>query len=51
MFYAFMDLVNKDYFISNHKIVLLHTGGLQGIAGFNEKQGRKIFDSPKIYNF
>ncbi len=51
MFYAFMDLMHQGFFITNSKIVLLHTGGLQGIAGFNEKQGRKVFDSPKIYNF
>lgn len=31
-FFAFYDLLNKNYFEPNSKIVLLHTGGLQGRA-------------------
>lgn len=33
MILALLDLINKGYFAENHKIVLLHTGGLQGLAG------------------
>jgi 1-aminocyclopropane-1-carboxylate deaminase len=29
-FFAFYDLLNKGYFTPNSKVVLLHTGGLQG---------------------
>ena len=30
LFYGFLDLVSKDYFDHNSKIVLYHSGGLQG---------------------
>jgi 1-aminocyclopropane-1-carboxylate deaminase len=30
MVYAFYDLLNHDYFRPNSKVILLHTGGLQG---------------------
>lgn len=42
MFFAVWDLVRKGYFESGSKIVLVHTGGLQGIAGFREKYKKKI---------
>jgi 1-aminocyclopropane-1-carboxylate deaminase len=32
-----MDLIRKDYFPKNSKILLIHTGGIQGIAGMNLK--------------
>jgi len=39
MLLAFLDLLEQGYFPSGHKVVLLHTGGLQGIGGMVE-QGR-----------
>jgi 1-aminocyclopropane-1-carboxylate deaminase len=36
MFYGLFDLVKKDYFPRGSTIVAIHTGGLQGIEGFNE---------------
>jgi 1-aminocyclopropane-1-carboxylate deaminase len=35
MFYGVFDLIKKGYFKENSTIVLVHTGGLQGIEGFN----------------
>lgn len=36
MMYAFYDLAKKHYFEKGSKILCLHTGGLQGIEGFNK---------------
>ena len=36
MFYGVFDLIKKGYFKENSTIVLVHTGGLQGIEGFND---------------
>ena len=36
MFFGVFDLIEKGYFAENSTIVLVHTGGLQGIEGFNE---------------
>lgn len=36
MVFGVMDLIQKDYFPKNSKILLIHTGGLQGIKGMNE---------------
>ena len=39
------DLLKKDYFPKYSKILAIHTGGLQGIAGVNqrlEQQGRPL---------
>ena len=33
---------NRDKFEKNLKIMLIHTGGLQGIEGFNRKKGNII---------
>ena len=33
--YGILDLVGKDYFSPNTKILAIHTGGLQGIIGMN----------------
>ena len=41
MFYGVFDLINKGYFKENSTIVLVHTGGLQGIEGFNDFVLRK----------
>jgi 1-aminocyclopropane-1-carboxylate deaminase len=35
MVFGVIDLIQKDYFSNNSKILLIHTGGLQGIQGMN----------------
>lgn len=35
MVFGVVDLINKNYFESNSRILLIHTGGLQGISGMN----------------
>ena len=35
MMFGVMDLIAKNYFPGNSKILVIHTGGLQGIAGMN----------------
>lgn len=42
MFYGIFDLIEKNYFKKSDIILAIHTGGLQGIAGFNEKNGALI---------
>jgi 1-aminocyclopropane-1-carboxylate deaminase len=39
MLYAIFDLLEKGELDKNHKIVAIHTGGLQGITGFNKRFG------------
>ena len=43
MMFGIFDLIQKDFFPPNSKILAIHTGGLQGIAGMNlklEKSGK-----------
>lgn len=35
MAFGVLDLIDKGYFPENSKILMIHTGGLQGIAGMN----------------
>jgi len=35
MFFGVIGLIQKNYFPDNSKILLIHTGGLQGIQGMN----------------
>lgn len=42
MMYGLMDLIKKNYFPEGSKIMALHTGGLQGIAGFNQRFGLSL---------
>ena len=35
MVFGVFDLIKKNYFSKNAKILLIHTGGLQGIKGMN----------------
>jgi len=35
MVFGILDLVRRDYFLPKTKILAIHTGGLQGIAGMN----------------
>lgn len=37
MMFGVLDLIQNDYFSPNTKILAIHTGGLQGISGFNRK--------------
>lgn len=37
MVFGVMDLIEKNYFPESSKILLIHTGGIQGIAGMNLK--------------
>ncbi|MCZ4317390.1 pyridoxal-phosphate dependent enzyme [Aequorivita viscosa] len=41
MMYGIMDLLKKGYFKENSCIFAVHTGGLQGIAGMNQKLKKK----------
>ena len=37
MFYGLFDLINKDYFKPGSRILAIHTGGLQGLRGYDLK--------------
>ena len=41
MVYGILDLIANNYFPAGSKILMIHTGGLQGIQGMNEKLSRK----------
>lgn len=41
MVFGVIDLINKNYFPNNSKILIIHTGGIQGIAGMNLKLKNK----------
>lgn len=41
-FYALMDLVRKRYFSTGSLVVVVHTGGLQGIEGFQQRNQVQI---------
>lgn len=41
LFFGVIDLVNKGRFPENSNILLIHTGGLQGIAGMNRELIKK----------
>ena len=41
MLYGIQDMINKNYFPKGSKILVIHTGGLQGIAGMNAKLKQK----------
>ena len=42
MFFGVIDLVKQGLFKENIKIILLHTGGIQGIEGYNLRKRKKI---------
>ncbi len=42
LLYGIFDLLKKDYFKKDSTIVAIHTGGLQGIKGFNQRYGKLI---------
>ncbi|WP_405608933.1 1-aminocyclopropane-1-carboxylate deaminase/D-cysteine desulfhydrase [Polaribacter sp. Asnod1-A03] len=41
MVFGILDLIKKDAFKQGSKIVAIHTGGIQGIEGFNQKLKKK----------
>jgi 1-aminocyclopropane-1-carboxylate deaminase len=41
MLFGIVDVIKKDYFSENSKILIIHTGGLQGIEGVNQKLSKK----------
>ncbi|PKA83388.1 1-aminocyclopropane-1-carboxylate deaminase [Ulvibacter sp. MAR_2010_11] len=41
MLFGIIDLIKKNYFKENSRILAVHTGGLQGISGMNEKLKQK----------
>ncbi len=41
MLFGILDLVKNDYYPKNSKVLAIHTGGLQGIEGFNQKLSKK----------
>jgi 1-aminocyclopropane-1-carboxylate deaminase/D-cysteine desulfhydrase-like pyridoxal-dependent ACC family enzyme len=42
LFFAIFDLAEKGFFKKGSTVLAVHTGGLQGIAGFNERFGNPI---------
>ena len=47
MVFGVLDLIEKNYFEKNSKILLIHTGGLQGIRGMNQllvKKNKEIIN-------
>ncbi|MDN3642425.1 pyridoxal-phosphate dependent enzyme [Lutimonas halocynthiae] len=41
MMFGIMDLVQKDFFNRNSSILMVHTGGLQGVEGMNQRLLKK----------
>ena len=41
MVYGIMDLINTNYFPNGAKILMIHTGGLQGVVGMNQLLEKK----------
>ncbi|MCP3866549.1 MAG: 1-aminocyclopropane-1-carboxylate deaminase/D-cysteine desulfhydrase, partial [Gammaproteobacteria bacterium] len=45
MMFGVLDLIRRGKFAVGSKILAVHTGGLQGIAGFNQRFGPLIATS------
>lgn len=43
LFFGVADLIKKGFFPEGSTVLLIHTGGLQGIAGFNQRFSHLIF--------
>ncbi len=41
MVFGIVDMIKKDFFKKGTKIVAIHSGGIQGIEGFNQMQQKK----------
>ena len=50
MVFGILDLIQKNYFREHSKILLIHTGGLQGVAGMNKKLKNKKLPIIKIHD-
>ncbi len=50
MVFGVIDLIKQNYFPENSKILLIHTGGLQGIAGINIKLKSKKLPTLNYYD-
>ncbi len=48
MLYGILDLVKQDYFKSGSKILAIHTGGIQGIDGINNRLRNKNLNTIKV---
>ncbi len=48
MLFGILDMIGKNQFSSNSKILVIHTGGLQGIAGVNQKLKNKNQELIKV---
>jgi len=48
MVFGILDLAKKDHFMPGTKILAIHTGGLQGIAGMNKKLKKKNLPSINV---
>ena len=46
--YGIFDLISKDYFPKNSKVLVIHTGGLQGIKGMNLRLKQKNLPLIKV---
>jgi 1-aminocyclopropane-1-carboxylate deaminase len=42
MMYGLIDIIKKNQFPSGSQILAIHTGGLQGLAGFNDRFGLSL---------
>ena len=42
MLFGLLDMINKDWLPEGSQILALHTGGLQGIRGFNLRNGTNL---------
>jgi 1-aminocyclopropane-1-carboxylate deaminase len=42
MVYGVVDLISQNYFHANDKILLIHSGGLQGIKGYNRFKNKDL---------
>ena len=50
MVFGVIDLIKKNYFPKNSKILVIHTGGLQGIEGMNLKLKAKNLPQIEFYD-
>ena len=48
MLFGIIDMIAKDWFESNSKILIIHTGGLQGIEGMNQRLKNKSMPLIKV---
>ena len=42
MMFGIWELIRQDFFLPGSHVLVLHTGGLQGIAGYNQKYGTEL---------